>query len=202
MSWIIIIREVVLTIAAACGAYAAVFGLSTWRKQLKGKTEYELARKLLVNTFKLRDSIERIRHGVVVRVADMPPATPDNTTASRFYDSLSSAYNERWEGISSLYHELSADLVEAEAIWGTDIRDRFKSLLALYSELAVFLGYYLQSHDPDVRSEHRDAYRLTIREKLRPILFELGRSKDDAYGADLTDAVRMIELALKRHLRK
>ena len=42
-----VLRDLILTAVAMVGAWAAVEGLRTWREQLRGTADYELARSLL-----------------------------------------------------------------------------------------------------------------------------------------------------------
>lgn len=44
-----IIKEIVITGAAITGSIVAVKGLSTWQRQLKGQSEYDLSRKILAS---------------------------------------------------------------------------------------------------------------------------------------------------------
>ena len=39
-----IIKDLLLSIAAIVTMFVALYGLNAWRKELKGKTEYEIAR--------------------------------------------------------------------------------------------------------------------------------------------------------------
>lgn len=51
-------KDIVLMLAAVVGAYVALRGLSTWNRQLKGGAEYELTRRLLKCTYRLRDATQ------------------------------------------------------------------------------------------------------------------------------------------------
>jgi len=42
-----IVKDLVVTLAAAGGLIVALLGLRTWKRQLKGKTEWDLARRYL-----------------------------------------------------------------------------------------------------------------------------------------------------------
>ena len=57
-----IIKDAAVTGAAITGAFVAFKGLGTWRRQLKGLSEYELSRRILVTLFKYRDAINGVRH--------------------------------------------------------------------------------------------------------------------------------------------
>ncbi len=53
-----VVKDIVLSGAAITGAVVAVKGLGTWQRQLKGQSEYELSRRILVTVFKYRDAID------------------------------------------------------------------------------------------------------------------------------------------------
>jgi hypothetical protein len=57
-----LIKDLILCGAAIAGAVIAIKGLNTWKRQLKGQSEYELSRRLLVTLFKYRDAINGVRH--------------------------------------------------------------------------------------------------------------------------------------------
>src|SRR4051812_35656253 len=56
----------VATIAGACVAiYVALHGLSTWRRQLVGNAQHELARRLLRSAYKIRDGLMALRNPMI-----------------------------------------------------------------------------------------------------------------------------------------
>ena len=57
-----IITDVVTAGAVLTAAIVAVRGLSSWQHQLRGKSEYELSRRILVSVFKYRDALKGVRH--------------------------------------------------------------------------------------------------------------------------------------------
>ncbi|OQY20711.1 MAG: hypothetical protein B6I35_10155, partial [Anaerolineaceae bacterium 4572_32.2] len=60
--YITLAKDVVTILAALVAATVAIMGLRTWRKQLRGKTEYELARRLLRSVYRVRDAIRIVRN--------------------------------------------------------------------------------------------------------------------------------------------
>jgi hypothetical protein len=60
-AWLPIIKDAVLTGAAIVAGYVGLRGLGTWRRQLKGNTEYELAKSLLKAVYELREAIVSAR---------------------------------------------------------------------------------------------------------------------------------------------
>lgn len=58
-------KDLILSTAAITGAYVAVSALGAWKEQLKGKTDYDLSRRILITIFKCRDAIEVLRHPIM-----------------------------------------------------------------------------------------------------------------------------------------
>ena len=55
MSWVELFKGLAPGIAALAAAGVAVAGLNTWRKQLRAKEEYDLARRVLRAALRVRD---------------------------------------------------------------------------------------------------------------------------------------------------
>ena len=54
-------KEIVVAGAAVAAACIAYLGLAAWKKQLHGRSGYELARRLLRAVYSVRDRIVRVR---------------------------------------------------------------------------------------------------------------------------------------------
>src|SRR5258708_31563621 len=122
-------KDIVVAGAAVVGAAVAVLGLNTWNRQLKGGAEYELARRLLKVTYRLRDAIKSVRHPVMW-AAEMP-APPEDKAANmsheeRSYYGSSRTYQVRWQRVADVRTDLQTELLEAEVLWGTDFGRQFE----------------------------------------------------------------------------
>ena len=62
--WVSLIKDIVTGLAAVVAAVIAIMGLRTWKKQLKGKTEYELSQRFLRATYKVRDAFSWVRNPI------------------------------------------------------------------------------------------------------------------------------------------
>jgi len=114
-------KDLILSGAAIAGAVVAVKGLGTWKRQLRGQSEYELSRRILVTLFKYRDAIAGVRHPAMWAYEMPIPSEDESKNKSRehvkFYGT-SKAYQARWDKVQTERTSLYADLLEAEAIWG------------------------------------------------------------------------------------
>ena len=64
--FISIAKDITTGLAALIGAGVAIVGLRAWQHQLKGKTEYELARRLLRAVYRVRDEIHNVRNPAIM----------------------------------------------------------------------------------------------------------------------------------------
>lgn len=197
-------KDVILAVAAIVGAVVAVRGLRTWNRQLKGGTEYELTRRLLKNTYRLREAMALVRHPFM-SAAEMPEPPEDErnkmTRDQRVHYGSVRGYEKRWEPVVAARTDLQTDLLEAEVLWGSGVHSTFAPVFKLQHELYVRLHTYLRASDPGVPERTRDALHVLL-EKVRDVLYGMPGSEDDVFAKDFAAAIGAIEVFLKPHLRK
>jgi len=197
-----LLKDLVLSGAAITGAVVAVKGLGTWRRQLKGQSEYELSRRILVSVFKYRDAINGVRHPAMW--AYEMPSPPEDEAAKmspdqiRFYGT-SKAYQARWDKVQAERTSLYADLLEAEAIWGAELKQLFKKVFDLEHELFTRIRHYIEIISPDT-SEAKKVAITKIDNKARDIMYDDLSEEPDEYKKDLISAIEQIEKYLKPKL--
>lgn len=197
-----LLKDIAVTGAAITGAIVAVKGLGTWQRQLKGQSEYELSRRILVTLFKYRDAINGVRHPMMMGY-EMPSPTEEEARSMspeqiRFYGT-SKAYQSRWDKVQEERTALYADLLEAEAIWGTDLNDLFKVIFDLQHELFTRIRHYLELINPDTHESSKEAIR-KIDAKNRDIMYDNLGEDPDEYKSDVISAIKSIEAYLKPKL--
>lgn len=203
MEIITTIKDLILAGVTITGAVVAVKGFGTWQRQLKGQSEYEVSRRILVSLFRYRDAINSVRHPIILPYEMPRPSQEEAQTMGyeqiRFYG-VSEAYQARWEKVQEQRTALYADLLEAEAIWGSSLNDLFKVVFNLEHELFTCIRQYLELINPDVTELSKDAIS-KIYEKKRDIMYDsLDPDKPDDYKRDLLAAIEAIELYLKPKL--
>lgn len=199
-----IAKDTVLTLAAVVGAYVALRGLSTWNRQLRGGVEYDLTRRLLKCTYRLREAIKGVRNPVMW--ANEMPIPPEAEASKMSKDQLrhygrATAYQKRWDKVTEVRTDLQTEILEAEAIWGRIVYEKFDPVFKLQQELFSSVHAYVSACDPD-ESEHSRAVYQEIMQKNRRILYESSSETPDEYTQDVTRAIEAIEIFLKPHLRK
>lgn len=197
-----LVKDLILSSAAITGAVVAIKGLSTWKRQLKGQSEYELSRRILVTLFKYRDAVAGVRHPVMWAF-EMPSPPEDeskNMTREhvRFYGT-SKAYQARWDKVQTERTSLYADLLEGEAIWGDELKKLFKVIFNLEHELFTSVRHYIELINPDTKEASKEAIR-NIDNKRRDIMYDDLSEEGDEYKSDFQRGVEAIEKYLKPKL--
>lgn len=198
------VKDVILATAAIVGAVVAVRGLNTWNRQLRGGVEYELARRVLRLTYRLRDALKAVRHPAIW-AAEMPkPAESQAATMSRgeiSHYGTAIAYQARWQKVAEVRSDLQAELLEAEVLWGSELRNRFDALNQLEHELFVAVRRHLEMVDPQAPDARKQA--LSKRQQAsRDIIYDDMDEDGDEYTKDVIRAIERIETYLKAHLRR
>ena len=201
---ITLFKDVLLTCVGVTGAIVAVKGLGTWQRQLKGQSEYELSRRLLVTLFKYRDSIDCVRHPAIWAYEMPSPPEEEAEKMSkaqiRFYGT-SNAYQARWNKVNAERTTLYTDLLFAEAIWGQQVKQLFKKLFDLEHELYTQIRQYLEIINPDTSDVYRHALEKIYHVK-REIIYDMSIDSEDNddFKNDMLTAIEKIEEYLKPKL--
>jgi hypothetical protein len=137
------------TFAAIIGVWIAWRGLKSWRDQLTGRTEYELARRLLRAVYRVRDGIRSVRnHGIVpaeVAVASAEAGIEhDNSRIDFSNEQICAVYNRRWQHLASVLSDLDVEALEAEVLWEQKAVERLRPLRQCVSKLRTNLYLYLR----------------------------------------------------------
>lgn len=139
------IKEIIVTLAAAGTVIMAYIGVNTWKGQLKGKTEYELAIRLLRVVLKTRDAISKVRNPFI-HISEMYKALEDEEySKDEIEEKIGKSkadqhvYNARMKYVHSALSELEIEKLEAETMWGKEVKAVLNPLYACAKELNIAL---------------------------------------------------------------
>lgn len=178
-AWIAILQGIVTIAALTVGTIIAWLGLSTWKAQMNAKVDYDLARRVLIAVYTVRDAISSARLNSNVEAIDNSANTKE-------------AHNQRINAALEPVSALEVELLETEAIWGNDINMLCREVIQLYLELhfAFLAFYYVQNLDPNEK------------EKYYRILFsEFDANIQDEFADRLKKRVKDVETKLKLKLK-
>lgn len=196
-------REWVETGAQVVLALAAWRALSTWRLQLRGGDEYEIARRLRHTTCRLRRETRRARNAFFP-VAELEQALASNgvsdpdQVAQAGTDAQEHALVRRMQRIHELRAEFEDAAIDAEVYWDdkavemlTPMRRVVADVLGRLDECRDMLAYR-SSSDPEMQKERRRIWREAFSDN--PL------EQPDRLDQDLEAAVRAVAKFLKPKL--
>jgi hypothetical protein len=194
------IKDLATAIAAGVASIVAIIGLTTWKRRLKGTTEYDLARRVLEATFSLRDAIRYVRNPIIFsneEYESLKMVYPDVSEEQLDDEYLrkSAVLNRRWEKVLDANYDFDIVSIEAEVLWENEIKDRLNAIhgrvASLYSAIKLYLTYL-----PSERPKDK-----VVAENFRKIAFG-HRDEEDKFNNELEMRIINVEEYLRQYLRK
>lgn len=181
-----------MALAALTGAVVAVIGLTAWKKQLKGKTDYELARRYLRSVYKIRDALKYVRNPFISHTEMMlalKEEGKDSSSAINNKDSIRAVYVVRWKKVTEANSDLDVELKEAEVSWGKGAVEVQKDFQDCIKKLLISLRIFIEQRVTEPGKM----------EEIDNIIYDGGDG--DEFNQAVQLATKKIEEYLKPHLR-
>jgi hypothetical protein len=182
----------------------AVLGLGTWKRQLRGQSEYALAKRILRLSYQYREAIATVRYPAMWPWETASPpdeeANEMNERQKEFYG-RSKGYEARWERVSSVRAELYPELLEAEVLWDKELTNLMEPIFQLEIDLKMATEQELKAKNPDLDPSATEWLRDPDFMNRRSELLYSG-SKVDAFDAKFEEALAAASAFLKEYLRK
>ncbi len=195
-----IIGTIISGAAVMVAYYFGRAGLHTWRRQLRGSADHDLARRLLIELYKLRDEIQRARSPAIFSFEGVPfegeVVSDDPKQASYVFNER--AYRRRLKAMDDARNPLKATMLEAEAIWGADLKGLMEHVFKLEREFVIYVQLYLMSINPK-QTIQASLSRQELLGQRRNVLYDLD-SADDIYWIEMMQALRGVENHLRARL--
>jgi len=196
-----VIKDVAVAGAAIVAAWVGCRGLHTWRRQLKGKTEYELAIKVLTTSYELRDAIASVRNPFMQypQEPDLPEEKlRELSRREKEWHAFAQARQRMWEPVTAARAKLDASSLEAEAVWGREIKEKINVLNGLLGELFCAIREQIEERNPNNRADDSPDAEAVL--KRRKIMYSRQDCEKDEYQMKLANAIRAIEDELRPHI--
>jgi hypothetical protein len=204
---ITITKDVFTCLAAITAAVVAILGLQAWKKQLRGKTEYELAQRLLKSVYKVRNAFAIVRNPMqsnaeiaqAMRDAKIEgDPLRDQTVKVRSEEAV---YQKRWQNVQEAFLELESHMLEAEALWGEDVKKYLQSLNQCAAKLFLNIQRYLQNEQRPPRAGA--PYDREAEREIETIIYSwpADSSDENPFTNEINDVVRQVENFLKPRLK-
>ncbi|MFI3136746.1 MAG: hypothetical protein QX197_08205 [Methylococcaceae bacterium] len=201
-TWLPILKDATLAVAASIASYVGLKGLGTWRRQLKGNAEYELAKKLLRGVYELREAITGVRHPFML-YSQEPDMSEEKlkelSEKEKQWHAMAQAYEKRWEPVPKAKTSVDTLLLEAEVVWGKKIVEFTSPLNGLIGELLWAIQKHLEAMNPNNHYDNPGEDEIKTR---RNIMYARGTTEQDEYKKRLEAVIGLIEEELKPHIEQ
>ncbi|WP_332752063.1 hypothetical protein [Hydrogenophaga sp.] len=183
----------VVTAAATLGAViVAGFGLQAWKKELKGRAEFDTARMLAKDAYALREALSGYR-SPLWSSGEFPGGDMKSV------EGLAAMFQNRWRPLSEALAKFDSSVLEAEALWGSTSRQQTDRLRRCV--IKVFVATEALLDDKRADGEHFKAdpqFGQRIRSEVAGSL----DSDTNAMSSEIRASVKAIEDMLKPHLSR
>jgi hypothetical protein len=188
------IKDIIISVAAMFTSGVAVYGVIKWKRELQGKVYLETSKKLLTALYGVRNNFEIVRSGWR-DVSEFPEdyikhKTPGSRDPEKEADALWYVYKNRLSPLTKAMNELDICLLEAEALWGEEVREQGRKINSCYNRL-------VRSIKEVVAMEYRG-------EALAGKTYKDGviasRKSSDELSNQLVEAINYFENISKKHL--
>ncbi|MDN3578177.1 hypothetical protein QWZ03_15525 [Chitinimonas viridis] len=188
----------------ALGLYIAYEGLSTWKAQLKGQADHDLAKRILTNTHRYRISIKQFR----AYISNYDLTLPENKSKEHLtkewekYYCYEQLYTLRQDKVRHAETNLSEDLYEACALWGSQGYALEEELHNLFQH-GRRLKYESDQLLKDMRMEVDPTYTpsiIQVDKSGREILYTPDNPRSDIFLYTLESSTQAISNILREKL--
>ena len=165
MEWLDYIKNISLIIAS----WAAIYGITSWRREFVGRRRIELAEEVLVSFYEARDVIRIIRNpfGFGGEGSSREPGENESPEEKKIYDKAYVVI-ERYKKHQELFNKIRSMRYRFVAQFGMDSSSPFDSLNKVVNDIFLaseILSEYWNQQGRERKSEsQRQEYVRTLRE--------------------------------------
>ncbi|ORT52207.1 hypothetical protein ST37_02415 [Vibrio sp. qd031] len=195
-----VIKDIALAGAAITTAIVAYQGLKSWRRELEGKAEFEIARALVLATYKLRDSLKLVRspwiHGH--EFPDDYPLNMSERTPDIEAKAFAHIYTNRWKPVVEALQNFDVQSLEGEALWGSASRDKTNEMRQCARNLQVSIEAFIHN-----KAENNEDFK-SNKEFKKSIEADVWgtESEDNKLTQQINAAVENLEKELRPYLKR
>lgn len=192
-----IIKDIATITAALIGSWVAISGLYTWKKQIKGSKEFEIAHNLNLAILKMREAIKHVRNPAIWpseshrAIKSTKEKYPDKSEEEIKKNENSYVYEMRWQKITDAYIEAEAHLLAAEAIWGQEVVNLVKPLNKKVRELNISLNQFFV---PELRTKD-----ISIVDSI--IYDQSSETEEDSFSSEISRIIKALSDYLKEKIK-
>lgn len=196
-----LVTDVIVAAAALGGVIIAGLGLHTWKSEMRGRDEYDLARRILTAVYKVRNVTRHVRESAMHsgEWRDRPGRNSTDSITNPIetdWEDTAYAYQRRLDGLRAELDRLDLALLEAEALWDDLLKRPSEEIQKCCRELAGAIRRYLRARMPNTRY----TYSAEEMKSIEAIVWQ--DDEEDLFFTRVAAAVMDFESALEPYLRR
>lgn len=182
--------------AAIIAVWVAWKGLTTWRRQLKGQADFEVARGLVRATYILRDAFWSCRAPLLM-AGEFPDgwALHGHQSNEERAQGHAFLYRNRWKDVGDALRTFDSAALEAEAMWGADARTRTDAVRLCIQDLNFSIATLVEQ----IASGNSDQASMRALRRDTAASRERG---DDPLSVKMRNAITNLEDFARPHLKR
>lgn len=194
-----IIKDIALAGAACVTAYVAFTGLGKWQKELNGKANFDVARELAKSIYALRDEISYCRSPFTASY-EFPEDYRGGLgmhTAEQEGQAWAHVYAKRWEPVGKAIQAFDTATLEAEALWGKEIKEKALALRKCVRSLQVDIESFISNKYSGGESfRDRD-----FAKKVEYGIWDV-KANENEFTQEINAAINDLESLIRPHLSR
>lgn len=191
------IKDIFLFGAAVTTAYVAYRGLEKWKEELSGSASFDVARQFMRSVYMVRDEIRSCR-SPFVSASEFPEGYQGaigNPTTREQGDAWLHVYKNRWQPVMDAIQEFDSATLEAEALWGANVKEAAQELRQLVIRLRASIDAFIRNEYSGRQDFHDREFGVRIRADLNDTEMET-----DTFSPAIQAAIERIEDLMRPHL--
>lgn len=196
-------KDIITGLSAMTAAIIAILGLHAWKKQIKGKTEYELAQRFLRATYRVREALAGVRNpfqssGEIAQAMQEANIEGNPINDPQIHSrSEGAVYQKRWQKVQEAFVELESVALEAEVIWDQPAREKLKPLQQCSATLLANIQMHLRNMENPPRNYNRET-----EQAIETIIYGWpDNPNDNPFSKEIAEAVGKMEGFLRQRLK-
>lgn len=173
-------------------------GLNAWKRQLLGKHDYELYRRLLKAAYKVRDAIKGVRNPWI-SITEQSKANQkvgEGTSGENNENhnkSINNVYSVRWQKVVEALSDLDAEFLDAEISWGEDVTKTRDDLSNCIKKLYLEIYTYLNKLSPHPKMPQDKIVNYDV-------IYD-SINGNDLFSMEIKKSIEKIKVFLEPHLK-
>lgn len=194
------IKDIIISLAALSAAIVAIYGITSWRRELKGKANFETARGLIRATYKLRDEIASCR-SPLINAYEFPESYDGlkNSTSEKEAQAYAHVYKNRWEPVWEAIQEFDSNTLEAEALWGNEIKEKTDELRQCVKEINIAIDAIISNKASGNRDFEADR---EFGKSMRNMVHASSSDEKNEISKRIKKSIISIEEIIRPHLKR